>query len=454
VSTHIGVAVANAEPVTAADLVAYFHRTAKPATDWRVGAEFEKFGVERASGRPLTYHGPDGIRAILEGLSQRFGWAPFVNEAGFLTALVRGQATISLEPGGQVELSTSPALHVGGIADELDGHLAELRAVADPERVAWLAAGVSPLCRAEQIPLGPRVRHAVMAEYLPQRSPTALEMMKATASTQATFDFGDETDASRKFTLTLTLSPLVNALWGNGPLYGGSRTGDVSYRGRVWQHMDPDRSGLLTPLLTDGLSFARYVDYLLDVPMLFTRFGGRYQAAGGRTFRDFLEHGLEGRFPSLADWELHLTTVFPEVRLKGFLEVRGADACARPLALAVPAFWKGLLYDADTLAAATELARAIRVADLPELFEAAFRYGLATWYAGRTLREWCADLVRLAAEGLRRQAERRNHLDERPFLDPVFAVLERGRSPGSEYLVHGPADPATPDEVVRWFAYT
>ena len=401
----------------------------------------------------MTYDEPGGIRDILQALSDRFDWTPFVNEAGYLTALIRGQATISLEPGGQVELSTAPALHVGAIADELDGHLAELRAVADPERVAWLAAGVSPLCRAEDIPLGPRVRHAVMAEYLPQRSPTALEMMKATASTQAAFDFGDEADAVAKFSLTLTLSPLVNALWANAPLYGGRRTGCVSYRGWIWQHMDPDRSGLLTPLLADGLSFARYVDYLLDVPMLFTRFGGRYQPAGGRTFRDFLQEGLDGRFPSLADWELHLTTVFPEVRLKGFLEVRGADACARPLALAVPAFWKGLLYDADTLADATELARSIRVGDLPGLFEAAYRTGLATWYAGRTLRDWCADLARLASDGLRRQAERLGHLDERPFLEPVFTVLDRGRSPGSEYLTHGPADPADPDAVVRWFAY-
>jgi glutamate--cysteine ligase len=436
--------------VAVADLHAYFHAAAKAPEDFRVGAEFEKFAVEPTTGRALAYDEPGGIRAVLAALAERFGWTPHCNEAGHLTGLFRDGAAVSLEPGGQVELSTAPAVHVGQIAASLRTHLDELRAVGDPRRVAWLAAGLTPLCPVEAIPLMPRVRHQIMARYLPERSPTALAMMKATASTQCSFDYADEEDAARKFTTALKLGPLVNALWGNAPLCGGRRTGYVSHRGHVWRHMDPDRSGLLTDLLAEDLSFGRWVEYLLDVPMMFTHVGGRYRAVR-RTFRDFLATGQDGHLPTLADWELHLTTVFPEARLKRFLEVRGADAVAGPLALSAPALWKGLLYDEISLDAAATLAEQVPVADLPPFFEIAYQSGLAAEYQGRRLSAWCRELVDLAAAGLQRQAELRGHPDERRYLDPAYEVLERGRSPGAEYLAHGPTgDPAT---VVQWFAY-
>jgi glutamate--cysteine ligase len=440
-----------ARPVTVADLHAFFHAAAKAPEDFRVGAEFEKFAVEPMTGRALTYDEPGGIRSILTALAERFDWQPHFNESGHLTGLFRDGATVSLEPGGQVELSTAPAVHVGQIAATFRKHIHELRSVSDPRRVAWLAAGVTPLCPVEAIPLMPRVRHQIMARYLPERSPTALSMMKATASTQCSFDYADEEDAARKFTTALKLGPIVNALWGNAPLHGGQRTGHVSYRGHIWRHMDPDRSGLLTDLLADGFTLERWVTYLLDVPMMFTHVDGRYRAVGRRTFRDFQATGQDGHFPTLADWELHLTTVFPEVRLKKFLEVRGADAVAGPLVLSAPALWKGILYDEISLDAAAALAEQVPVADLAPLFEIAYQSGLAAEYQGRRLSGWCRELVDLAAAGLCRQAELRGHPNERRYLDPAYEVLVRGRSPGADYLAHGPTgDPAA---VVQWFAY-
>ena len=281
-SVHIPQQDADAtQPVVVADLEAYFHDAAKSPEDFRVGAEFEKFAVERATGRPLSYDEPGGIRSLLEGLAEQFDWQPHFNEAGYLTALLRDGATVSLEPGGQVELSTAPAVHLDDIATQYRCHLDELCAVSDPERVSFCAAGVTPLYPIEAIPLMPRVRHAVMARYLPERSPTALHMMKATASTQCTFDFTDEDDAACKFTTALKLGPIINALWGNAPLYAGVRTGHVSHRGHIWKHMDPDRSGLLVNLLQDSFSFERRVAYLLDVPMMFTCIGGQYRPAEG-----------------------------------------------------------------------------------------------------------------------------------------------------------------------------
>jgi glutamate--cysteine ligase len=280
-----------------------------------------------------------------------------------------------------------------------------------------------------------------MAEFLPARSETAQHMMKATASTQAAFDYADEADAVRKFTVALALGPVVNAVWGNSPLYGGENSGWVSYRGRVWLGMDADRSGLLTRLLADGLSFERWADYLLDVPMLFVIDGRDYKPVGGRTFRDYMRHGLDGRFPTKVDWEVHITTVFPEARLKQFIEVRGADANPPPLALAVPALWKGLLYDDTALSAAVELARRFPPAELCGLFEQIARQGLAAEFGGRSVLAWAKEVAAIAVNGL--------PADERRFLDPVFAVLEAGQSPGMGWR----AGRFTPAEVLPKFEY-
>jgi glutamate--cysteine ligase len=255
--------------------------------------------------------------------------------------------------------------------------------------------------------------------------------MKATASTQVTFDYSDETDAGRKFGVALALSPVVNAMFANSPLYAGKRTEFVSFRAHVWHRMDPDRSGLLTELLAGEVAFVRWVQHALDVPLLILADGDSFRPAPGVTFREFLNHGIDGRFPTRHDWDVHLSTLFTEARLKRFLEVRGADATPTPLALAVPALWKGLLYDAGALAAATELAREFRPEELCPLAEAAARFGLRAEYRGKPLADWCRAVVAIADAGLKRLGE------ETASLDALRDVIASGRSPGDAWPTGG-----------------
>lgn len=425
----------DAVPLCLSDLVDYYHRAGRPRSQWLIGAEFEKIALCRQTGRQRSYSEPGGIAATLHALHQRFGWQAHY-EADALTALSRGQSTISIEPGAQLELSTAPARTVHAIAAELDGHIRELHAVTDAEATAWVAIGATPFTLTEQIELNPRPRHRLMAQYLPMRSPTALDMMKATASTQVTVDYVDEADAARKLTVALHLSPLANAIWANAPLVNGRPAGVVSQRGRIWQGMDPDRSGLLVPLLESGVSFAQWVDYLLDVPMMFVCRAGQFYPAQCRTFRDFLHEGIDGHYPTAADWELHQTTVFPEVRLKRFIEIRGADATPQPVALGVVAFWKGLLYDADALDCAYEIAQSLPPPTLPAIYTDTVTKGLDAVVQGRTVRDWCLELVALADAGLDRQSA-----GEREYLVPLWEIVESGRSPGmrlAEYVTRTP----------------
>jgi glutamate--cysteine ligase len=413
-------------PISQADLIAYFQEGAKPVAHWKVGAEFEQFALNRRTGCPLKYAEPGGIRSILQALADRYEWEPHY-EGGDLTTLSRDGATVSLEPGGQVEFSTPPVAKLPELKAEYTRYTNEIRSVVNPDEVAWVPAGVIPCCPVENIALGVRRRHAVMAEYLPEHGPMALHMMKGTASTQVAFDYSDEADAMKKFAVALTLGPVVNAIWANSPVYDGKTTEWVSYRGCIWQGMDPARSGLLVAQLQRGLSFQTWIDYLLDVPMLFHAIGGEFEHAHDCTFRSFMARGIGGHFPTRADWEVHLTTVFPEVRLKHFLEVRGADANPLPLALAVPALWKGLLYDADALDAAAAMAKRFHPEELPGMCESAYRRGLAATFHDKPLLHYACEIVAIASAGLRDSTGR-------AFLDPVREVLERGTSPGGAWV--------------------
>jgi glutamate--cysteine ligase len=438
-STHLRRGETELPPASRTDLIDYFHAGSKPRERWRVGAEFEKFALDRTTGRQLTFDGSDGIESVLNALAERFNWEPH-HEAGRLTTLTRGGCVISVEPGGQVELSTSACRDLAMIRDELETHVRELRSVTDPERVAWCATGVTPFSPVEDIPLNPRPRHGLMAEFLPAKSPFALHMMKATCSIQATFDYSDEADAGRKVAVALQLSPFVNAAFANAPLYGGRQTGFASYRGHVWLNMDPARSGFLSELLAGEVSFSRWVDVVLDVPMLFVLDGDTLRPSDGVAFRHFLNHGIDDLLPTLQDWELHLSTVFTEVRMKHFLEVRGADANGGPLAMAVPALWKGLLYHQPSLDAAAELAATIHPGDLRKVSESASRQGLFAEYRGRSLAAWGREIAELSAAGLRTWGEA-------SFLDPLFEVLDRGESPGTR-LVRVIGDNHRPDNVL------
>lgn len=433
-STHLPGTGTDDTPVTEADLIDYFRDGAKPRVAWRVGAEFEKFSVQRDTGHQIGFD--DGIEAVLHALATHFAWEPHA-EAGRITTLTRGASTISVEPGGQLELSTAPSSRLSELRTELDTHLRELRAVTDPAQVAWIACGVTPYSPVESIPLNPRPRHRLMAEYLPTRSPTALHMMKATASTQVTFDYADEADAGRKFAVALLLAPVVNALFANSPLYAGAPTGFVSFRANIWHRMDPDRSGLLTELLAGDVTFAKWTQHALDVPLLILADGDSYAPAPGVTFRQFLNRGIDGRFPTRHDWDVHLSTLFTEARMKRFIEVRGADATTTPVSVA--ALWKGLLYDAGALAEAERLARRQVPGELRALSEAVARDGLRAACKWGTVADVCRELVCLAEAGLRAQGEATSELDvlradraqaEAWKLGDVAGVLR-----GVEYIV-------------------
>ncbi|CAN5575690.1 glutamate--cysteine ligase [soil metagenome] len=423
------------ERISAEEFAHYFEFGAKPRGEWRVGAEFEKFAVERETGRAITYGEPNGLRDLLQLLVDHFQWEPHY-EGEHLTTLSRDGATVSFEPGGQVEFSTSAVVTVQELALQLEQHCKELQQVA-PQSMKFVAAGVHPFARVEDIPLGIRSRHAVMAEYLSPLAPHALAMMKATASTQATFDYSSEADAITKFTVALKLSPIINALWANSAIVAGTVSGYQSYRSHIWHGMDPVRSGFLVDLLNDGLSFERWTRYLLDVPMLFHHHHGHYTPASGRSFRDYLRQGIDGHFPTRADWELHLTTVFPEARLKHFLEVRGADANPPALALAVPAFWKGIFYDEQALAAAKVIADEFANDEMPVLSEAAAVKGLDATIAGQSLLDWNRQIVTIAQQGLQRQAVAYHHADESGFLTPLQELLERRTTPAAQSILRG-----------------
>lgn len=426
-STYLRQSPSDTTPVSIRDLIDYFVSGAKPAERWRVGAEFEKLALDRQTGRQVGFD--DGIETVLHRLAERFGWEGH-EEAGRLTALTRAGGTISVEPGGQLELSTPPTAHLGELEAELDRHLDELRSIVDPGRIAWVAAGVSPFSSVEEIPLNPRPRHNFMAAYLPTRGKYALHMMKATASIQAAFDFSDEADAGRKFAVALTLSPIVNAAFANSPFYAGRPTGLNSFRSEIWRGMDPDRSGFLVELLDGEVNFERWTNFVLDVPLLFVNFDGTLKPPPGISFRHWMRHRLEGRYPTLEDWDIHLSTIFTEARLKKYLEIRGADAVPKPLALAVPALWKGLLYDGQALSAASELAKTIPAAELHRLSLLSARNGLLAEYRGRTIAEYCREAATIAGEGLKRIAATSEKPDESPYLNPLLDVLESGRSPG------------------------
>lgn len=414
------------QPVQLSDLIHYFQDGSKPRSAWRVGAEFEKFALHPQTGQTISYEQPGGIREILQRLVDRFGWEPHY-QGGHLTTLTRLGSAISLEPGCQVEFSSPPVEHLNDLANHLHQHRAELQAVTSDLPITWIAAGVTPFTKVEDFPKPLRNRHQMMAEYMPSRGPMSLHMMYATASTQVAFDYSDEEDALAKFTTALKLSPIINAIWANSPIYGGEQTGWASFRARIWLGMDPDRCGLLPELLVAEHRFETWTNYLLDVPMLFRLEQGELAPADGRPFRDFLNQGLDGRWPTLADWELHLTTVFPEVRLKQFLEVRGADANPPALALAVPAFWKGLLYDRQALAAAQEVVRQVTPAELVQTYTNGAKNGLNTLHHGRPLLDWAKELLTVAQVGLKLQ----NCADDCAYLEPVEELLHGGESAGT-----------------------
>lgn len=403
-----------------------------------MGTEHEKFGFRKKNLKPIAYEGSDGIRAVLAAMAARFGWHE-VWENGFLIALSKNKAGVTLEPGGQLELSGAPLETIHQTQNEINEHLDQLGWVCRDLDIAFLGVGVQPKWSFEHIPWMPKGRYQVMRDYLPSRGALSLDMMTRTATVQANLDFSSERDMINKFQLLMALQPMVTALFANSPFLEGQINGFQSYRAEIWRHTDPDRCGWLPFVFSKSFGFEQYVDYALDTPMLFIYRQGAYRPANGVPFRQFLAGklpALPGEYPTYGDWSTHLTTLFPDVRLKHYLETRGADAGNSSTLCALPALWKGLLYDDQALGAAWEQVSHWSLEDRARIHAQTPRLGMRTAIpGGRTLRELALDILKWARAGLATQEQlNENGCDETIYLKNLFQWAEDGVSPADRLL--------------------
>ncbi|HKU98496.1 MAG TPA: glutamate--cysteine ligase [Vineibacter sp.] len=417
-------------PITSRrQLVEYMEAGGKPRAQWRAGTEHEKFGFLQSTLKPIPYEGASGVRAMLEGMASRFGWQ-LVLEKGKPIALARDKASITLEPGGQFELSGAPLASVHESAAETDQHLAEVKAIAEPLGIGFLGMGHTPTWRREDFDWMPKGRYAIMRSYMPKKGTMGLDMMLRTCTVQTNVDFADEADMVKKFRVSLALQPVATALYANSPFVEGVDTGFVSRRSHIWTDTDPDRCGMLPFVFEDGFGFERYVDWLLDVPMYFAYRNNVYIDLSGKSFRDFMAgrlHNDVGDVARLTDWSDHITTAFPEVRLKRFLEMRGSDCGPRDLIVALPALWMGLLYDQTALDAAWDLVKDWTIAEHDALRAAVPRLGLKTPFRNTTVQALAQQMVAIADAGLRarRQLDAQGR-DETLYLDPLRRIADSG----------------------------
>jgi len=417
-------------------LVEYLEGGCKPAAQWRIGTEHEKFVFRLSDHAPVSYEEPGGIRDFLEEM-RRFDWEP-VQEVGNTIALKRGDAAITLEPAGQLELSGEPLADVHESCREVNEHLEEVRGIAGRLGVGLLGLGFHPTATRAEMPWMPKERYRIMGRYMPTRGGLGLDMMTRTAGVQVNLDFASEADMVRKFRASLALQPVATALFANSPFTDGRPNGYLSYRAHVWTDTDPDRCGTPRFVFESGMGFERYTDYALDVPMYFVERRGQLVDCAGQSFRDFLAGrlpALPGEHPTLHDWEAHLTTLFPEVRIKRFMEQRGADGGPWSRLCALPALWVGLLYDATALDEAEALVSGWSVDEVQRLQQAAAREGLKATAGAGTL----ADVAREAVAIARRGLERRGRLDTRErsearFLEDLEEIAATGVTPAEHLL--------------------
>ena len=424
-------------PVTSkAQLIEYLAGGAKPAEQWRIGTEHEKFGYRLGDLRPLAYEGECGIHCMLDGL-QRFGWKP-VLENGNPIALAKDRASVSLEPGGQLELSGAPLENLHQTCDEVHTHLAQVKEVAEEIGAGFLGLGFQPRWGLDDIPVMPKDRYTIMREYMPTRGALGLDMMFQSCTVQVNLDFESEVDMVRKFRVGLALQPVATALFANSPFTDGKPNGFLSYRSHVWTDTDPDRCGMLDFAFDGDMGFERYVDYALDVPMYFVYRDG-YVNAAGQSFRDFLEMklpALPGEAPTLTDWENHLTTLFPEVRLKQFIEMRGADGGPWHRLCALPAFWVGLLYDTDALSEVLALVQDWSAEEQRSLRNQVPKTALKTTFRNGTVLDLARRILPIAVGGLERRARKdpSSGRDEVQYLCALEEIVKSGRTPAEELL--------------------
>jgi glutamate--cysteine ligase len=439
-------------------LIEYMESGNKPKSEWRLGTEHEKFGFCNQTLTPLPYEGGCGIRSVLEGLAEHYDWQPVFEKGKPIALLDDTGASVTLEPGGQLELSGALLEDIHQTCREVNNHLRQVKSIAGPCGASFLGMGFQPKMRREDTHWMPKGRYKIMRDYMPRVGKLGIDMMTRTCTVQVNLDFSSEADMVRKFRTSLALQPVATALFANSPFVEGKPCGFVSYRSHVWEDTDPDRTGMLPFVFDEDFGFERYVDYMLDVPMYFVHRGEDYIDAAGQSFRDFLAGklpALPGELPSLEDWEDHLTTAFPEVRLKRFLEMRGADGGPWDGLCALPAFWTGILYEDSALDAAWELASGWPMKDRLSLRTDAPRLGMKAMIGGRSLQDVSKDLLEIAHGGLasRRRLNSAGD-DETGFLSPLHGVAESGMTAAEEKLAlyHGRWNESV-DPVFRECAY-
>lgn len=420
-----------------AQLAEYMSSGCKPKSEWRIGTEHEKFGYTKGELLPIPYEGDRSVKAILEGLRNQFGWSP-VEEAGHLIGLTKNGANVSLEPGGQLELSGAPLESIHQTCDEANTHLKEVKAVADAVGVGFFGMGAAPDWMHEQMPLMPKGRYKLMDRYMGEVGTHGTQMMRRTTTIQVNLDFSSEPDMVQKLRTSLALQPVATALFANSPFFEGKLTGYQSWRARVWQNTDNARTGMLPFVFEDGFGFDAWVDYALDVPMYFVYRDGKYIDALGMSFRDFLVGklpALSGEIATLSDWADHLTTAFPEARIKKYMEMRGADGGPWRKICALPAFWVGLMYDQNALDAAWDVCKDWTADQRDQLRTDVAKDALQASINGREVLDVAKDLLTISEAGLKARAipgAGGMIPDETHFLNSLQEVVDRGHSPAKK----------------------
>lgn len=423
------------------DLVRWIAAGEKPKPQWRIGTEHEKFVFQTGTLDPVPYAGPRGIRALMEELIKRYHWLPIL-EGDNIIALKRPDGerggNISLEPGGQFELSGAPLETLHETADETQKHLEEVLDVGEDLQIGFLGVGFSPKWRLSDVPRMPKRRYAVMTNYMPQVGSRGLDMMYRTATIQVNLDFASEADMVKKLRVSLALQPVATALFASSPFTEGQPNGFQSMRSEVWRDTDKRRTGMLPFVFDEGMGYERYVAYALDVPMYFVYRDGNYIDVAGASFRDFMGgklKGFEGQFPTIDDWSDHLTTLFPEVRLKRFLEMRGADGGRWGSITALSAFWTGILYDNDALEQAWHMIKGWTAPERDELRNGVPRSALRTPFGKTTVADVARDAVQIARLGLKNRARlNAQNQDERIYLAPLDVITDQRRTVADQLL--------------------
>ena len=420
-------------------MVEYLASGCKPKSEWRIGTEHEKFGYCKKSLQPLPYKGSRSILSVLKGLRDRYNWQVLL-EGGQLIGLQKGGANISLEPGGQLELSGTTLSTIHETCDEVNTHLREVKSIADELNVGFIGIGAAPSWKHEQMHMMPKGRYKLMTDYMDKVGTMGKSMMYRTACVQVNLDFSSESDMVQKLRVALALQPISVALFANSPFFEGKITGHKSWRSRVWRDLDPDRTGMLPFVFDKGFGFEAWTEYALDVPMYFVYRNGRYIDALGQSFRDFLKGqlpALPGEKPTLSDWADHLTTLFPEARIKKFIEMRGADGGPWRRLCALPAFWVGICYEQSALDAAWDIARKWDVDTREAWRVAASIDGFEAVVKGQKMLDLAKELVEISESGLKKRAMSSSHgllPDETHFLDVLKDSLEIGKTPADELL--------------------